>query len=123
VDDAVTVRVIERVGHLSGNTQQLTDRQRATHQAMFQRLALDALEHEKRQPLVVAYVVQRTNMRMPQRRERPRLAIEPLSAGGALGNVRRQHFDCNGSVETQVDRSIHFSHRAPTEERDDLVRP
>src|SRR3970040_555540 len=60
---------------------------------------------------------------MAERGERPGFALEPLLQGRISGDVRREDFDGDRTVEPRVARAIDFAHPARAEERDNLIRP
>src|SRR5579863_10758802 len=78
MDNALRVRGIQRVSHLNANIQQPLQLERAALYHVLQGLSAEALHHEKEMPLVLANFVDGTNIRMIQRRRRPRLAAKTL---------------------------------------------
>ena len=83
---AVPMRLIERVRDLNRVPQGLGNPKWAVLEACGQRFAVHEFHHEKVNLLVAAHVVKRGDMRVVQRRDRSRFALE---AGAGLG-VRRQ---------------------------------
>ena len=76
VDDALLVRGFERVGDLARDRERLLNRQRARRQTLGERRALDQLEHEAADAVGLLEAVDRADVRMIQRRQHPRLALE-----------------------------------------------
>ena len=74
-------------------------------------------------PASRADVVERADVRMVERRDRPRLALEALADCGFGGELRRQHLDRDVAIEPRVAGAIHLAHAAGAEQRDDLVGP
>ena len=75
------VRRVERVGDLDRRSRSAcVGRQRALAEAVRQRLALEQLHDEVVGPVLVADVVERADVRVVERRDRPRLALEALRA-------------------------------------------
>ena len=93
MDHALSVRAIESVGDFNRMAKNLIDGQRPADQTRRQGLAVERLHHKERKAILLADVVERTNVRMAQARKRERLAFESLAAGWALGNLWRQDFD------------------------------
>ena len=97
-------------------------RQRAVLEPLGQRLALEKLHDEIGMALVLADVVQRTDVRMFEPRDVPRLALEPLAPLRIGGEARRQHLDGHRAVEPRVLRLEHLAHPALADEGDDFIR-
>lgn len=89
MDDALAVRVGQGAEDVRGDAQRLVERQRARLlQPRLQRLALDVLGgQEGDDVLFVARLEERDEVRMMQRREQLRLALEALVELGAVGVV------------------------------------
>ena len=123
MDHALSMRVIEGVGHLNRMAHNLIDGQRPTDQTRRQRLAVERLHHKEREAILLADVVERTNVRMAQARKRARLAFESLAACWALGNLSRQDLDRHrrGRAVYRWRDTPHPSHRVQAVP-DDLVR-
>ena len=66
MDDAVPMRVIQRVGNLDGIAQDLFGRQRPAQQARRKRFALEILHDEKAEAVLLANVEQGTDVRMTE---------------------------------------------------------
>jgi len=87
-----------------------------------QRLALEKLHHEKTDARRLADVVQRADVRMAQRGNDARLALEALAELRIVGGVRRQNLDCDPPIEPRVARLVHLAHAAGADRRQNLVR-
>src|SRR6185369_13935163 len=58
---------------------------------------------------------------MIQRREHLCFALETLHAGGIFGELRRQHFDRDATIQLGVGGAIHSAHATLAELGDDAV--
>ena len=74
--DALAMGTVQRVGDLPCARQRLAKRQRASHQPVCQRLALEPFHHEVRDAVLVADVVQGADVGVIQRGDGARLALE-----------------------------------------------
>ena len=80
------MRLVERLGDLDGDLQRVVDLDRSTFESLRQRLALDVLHDEIVGPVLVANVIERADVRVRQRGNRLRLALE---SGLQFGICRR----------------------------------
>ena len=80
VNDSLLVRRVERIGDLPRNRQCLAHRQRARRQALGERLTLDQLENQPMNAVALLEPVDGADVRMIQRGQQPRLALEPRAA-------------------------------------------
>ena len=79
MDDALPVRLVQRVGDLDPVAKRLLQRQRALREAVRQRLALEKLHDEVLGLALASDVVQRADVRVRELRDRLRLALEALA--------------------------------------------
>jgi hypothetical protein len=121
MDDAGPMRGRQRVGHLNRDGQRLGDRERAFRNPRLERLAVEILDDEKREALVFADVVERADVRVLERRDQPRLALEALAELRVGGERRRQDLQGDDAIETRVVGSIDLAHSALPERREDLI--
>ena len=84
MDDARAMRRVERARDLHRNPQRLVERQRAFRQTIGERLAFDQFQHQRVDAVALFDPVDRADMRMVERREHPRFALE---TGQAIGIV------------------------------------
>jgi hypothetical protein len=121
MDDALPVRAVERRGDVDGDAQRALERQRAARDQAGQRLALEQLHDQIRRRPFAADVVERADVRMIQRRDRARLALEARAQVLALGDALRQDFDRYLPVEARVARAVDLAHAAGAEARQHFV--
>ncbi len=76
--DALTVRAVQGAGHGNRNRQGFADANRTAGNPGGERFALEVLHDEEIDAAFVTDVVQRADVRIAQRRNRARLAFEPL---------------------------------------------
>jgi len=69
----------------------------------------------------VTQVVQRTNVRMRERGDRARLALEAGAQVGIARDFRRKDLDRDGAIEPRVPRAIDLAHAAAAQRGEDLV--
>jgi hypothetical protein len=100
----------------------LCGRQRTLRQPVRQRLAVEQLHDEERRAVVLADVVQRTDVRVGQLRDRARFAIEARAELRVRGQRGRQDLDGDGPVEPRVAGLVDFAHAARANGAEDFVR-
>jgi hypothetical protein len=122
MDDPLAVRRIERGRDLPADAKHLVHRQPPLHKAIGERLPLDHLHHEVMRAALVPDVVERADVRMVQRRDRLRLALEPRLELRVRRKVARQNLDRDLALEPRVLRAPDLTHTACADGRDDLVR-
>ncbi len=115
VDDAVAVRVRERIGDVGRDPRGLHRRESAVlHEHVAQRVAVDVLHHDERGVVVLAPVVHAHDAGMAEAGRRLRLAAEALDGGGVMGVERREHLHGDGALEQLVARDVHACHPTAT---------
>ena len=107
VDNAPSVRGVERVQDLIGLCERLSKRHRSA-----QALALDVL-HDK---VVGADVVERTDMRMVHRRDGPSLTFKTLTETAVT------RLDGDQPIEARVSRLPNLTHAASAKGGQNLIR-
>ena len=93
MDDAFLVRRIERVRDLLGDGQRLLDREWSFGDPLGKSVALDELEHEAADVTALFDAVNCRDVRMIQRREYPRFAIETGEPIGIAAEYGREDLD------------------------------
>src|ERR1039458_439890 len=82
-----------------------------------QRLAI----HQFVDDIPLADIVHGNNVRMIQRRHRPRFQIEPLPPQGIVRHFRRQNLQCHLAPQSRVSSAVHLAHTARAERSKNLV--
>src|SRR5262249_20769954 len=90
-------------------------------QTLPQRFALDKLGDEYMRRVGFENLVNRDDVRMVQRRRRPRFLFKAAQAVQVVGERHRQEFQRYPPAQSAILGQIDFSHAAAAEERDDLV--
>ena len=80
VHDAVSMRVVQRVGDLDGGAQRERQRQRAVLQSPRERRAVDILHHQEDGRTVLPDVMKCADVRMGDARDGARFVAEPFDA-------------------------------------------
>ena len=83
-----------------------------------QRGALHVLEHQ----IAGADIMDLADVRMIQRRNRPRLLLEAADAIRVGGKRLGEDLDRHVTTKTRVARAIHLAHAAGADQRDDFIR-
>ena len=121
VDDAVLVRVVERVDHFARDAHRLVDAElRLAIELLAQRLALDVGHDVEQESVGRAGIEQRQDVRMLQRRRRLDLLHEPLGAEHR-GELGLEELERDLAIVLQVGAQIHRRHAALTEMALDAV--
>ncbi len=120
--EAVSVGLVERVRDLHGVRERLLDRQGSPCETLRERLAFEVLHDEKVGAFVGADVVQRTDVRVIEARDRLCLALEALAERRIRCDVWREDLDGDGATEPGIPGSIDLPHPAGSQSRLDLVR-
>ena len=84
-------------------------------QIISQRFSIDEFSGEEGQTIHFAKLKHRENVRLVQRRCDFRFLQKALHASLVLRDVGREHFQCNGAIESRVAREVNFAHAARTE--------
>ena len=121
VNDPLAVRLVERVGDLRAVAQHLLGRQRPLGQARGERLAFEKLHDQVVDLALAADVVQSADVRVGQRRDRLRLALEAFAQLRVVRERRRQDLDRDRAPEARVPRLVDLSHPPGADGRLDLV--
>ena len=122
MDDALAMRFVERVGNLGGDRQRLVERQRPSFQPRGQRLALEMRHDQVVRAIDAANVVDAADVRMVQRGDRTRLALEASPRIGVAGDFTRKNFDGNRAIETSIVGFVDLTHAAGAQRADDFIR-
>jgi hypothetical protein len=123
VDDPFAVGLVECVGDLDGTTECEIERQRSSCESIGQRLTFQVFHDQEVGAIVLSHVEHRTDVRMAQRGERLRLALESLLHIGTGSHVRWQDLDRDDAIQAGVARPVDLAHTACPKRSDDLERP
>ena len=121
MDDALPMGLIEGIGDFDGVLNGLFDRKGSFLQAHFERLAFEVLHDEKGHAILLADVVEGADVRMLERGNRPRLALEPFLELWMPGAILGKDFDRDDAIEPRVARAIHLAHAARADAGNDFV--
>ena len=122
MDDAAAVGLVESAGNLTAVTQDLLARKWSRAEAVLERVALEVLHDQVIEPVVVADVEQRADMRLRQTRDDARLLLEALAAFRIGRDVGGQDLQRHHAAQACVARAIDLSHAALSGSTKDLVR-
>ena len=121
VHDPFLVCGVERIRDLARDGQCLSNRYPPAVQAGRQRFARNELEHEGADVLGFFESVDRTDVRVIERSQQPRLSLEPCEPLGICRERAWQDLDGHGAFELRIARPIHFSHATGANARLDVV--
>ena len=119
--DPLVVRRRERAGDLGRDSSRIRQRQPAPSQSRGERLAVDQLEYQGADAVVLLEAVDRADVRMIERGEDARFATEARQSFGVLRQKRRQDLDGNVALQPGVARAIHLAHAAGPDVRINAV--
>jgi hypothetical protein len=123
VHDALLVRRLHPLGYLAGEGDRFVHRYGAAADPLGQRRSLDELQHQRPDAVRLDDAVDRRDVRVVQRGERPRLPLEagePFTVGG---KGTGQDLEGDVTPERLVMGAVHLSHAAPAERHAHVVRP
>ena len=111
----------QRLGDCDPDFTNLVQRHRTFAQPLGQSFSFEKLHHQIVGAILRANVVELADVRMVQRRNRPRLALHALFQLRRRRKMRGENFDRDRAVEARVAGAIHFSHAARAEQRLNFV--
>ena len=85
-------------------------------------LSFEVLHDEKVDAVLVSDVVEGADVRMLERGDGPRFALEPLTEIGVGGERRGQDFDGDEAIEPDVARLVDLAHAAGPQRAQDFIR-
>ncbi len=121
VDDSLAVGRGEAGGDLSGPIGRSADRRNSVGKDFSKRLALEELHDGIGRLTVRSEIEDGEDVRVVQRRNRVRLALEARERVGVLRERFRKHFDRDIAMELRVLRAVNLSHPPGTQGGEDLV--
>jgi hypothetical protein len=115
--DALPVRLVERIGYLKGDLKSFLDFQPPFGETCFERLAFEILHYQEIDSVLVPDIVEGTNMRVVQIRNGLRLAFEPNTQIGILGQMLWQDLDRNRALQAAIAGAVDFAHSTGSDRR------
>ena len=115
VDNTLRVRGIERVGNLDGQTEQNIGFHGPAGDAMLQRYAVEKLHCEKGMAILLPDFVDGADIRMVERRSRPRLALEPRQGLRVFDHLIGKELQGDKAVEGYIFRLVNHAHATAPE--------
>ena len=128
MDDAFFVGRVQCVRDLPRDRQRVADRNGSQgtvfrpRQSLRERLSFDELEDEGVHAISIFEAVDGPDVRMIERSERARLALEACMPVGIGGEAGGQDLDRDVATELRVARAINFAHPARSEQGSNFVR-
>jgi hypothetical protein len=122
MDDASFVQGAQGLRDLDGEANGVLDRDRASFQALGQRLAVQVLHDEERHAVLLPDIVKRADVRMADAPDGSGLAPESFElrrAGVAWGE---ENLDGDSTIEAGVASVINLAHATRAEQFEDFVR-
>ena len=100
----------------------MLERERTFLQALRQRLAFHAFHDQIVDAVLMADVVQYTDVRMIQTGDGFGFTLEALLVGGIGRKTRRKNLDRHHAFQPSIPRAINFAHAARAQRPDNLIR-
>ena len=97
------------------------ERDRTAPEALSQVFALDELHDQAANRAAFLETVDMRDVRMVERRQHLRFALEPREPFGIGGEQIRQDFDGDVAIELRVAGAVDLAHAALADQRDDFV--
>lgn len=119
--DAARVGGRERLGERQGQLEQRDQREAAARRERLQRLALDQLHGQEAHAGALLDRVQDDDVRVAERGDRARLALEKRKAFGVVGDRLGQGLDGHVPAQLRVARTPDLSHAARAQRGEHLV--
>ena len=121
MDDSLPVRRFERFGNLFREAKRLFERDGTFLQALEKRVAGHELEDEKPDPVDFLESVDRSDVRMIERREKLCLTLEASQPIGSVGESFRKDFDGDIALELRVASAVDLPHPTCADGLNNLV--
>ncbi|MCX6545199.1 MAG: hypothetical protein NTV05_12425 [Acidobacteria bacterium] len=87
------------------------------------RIPLHQFQHEVVEAVRLLEAVDRGDVRVVERRQRPRLAVDACQAAGVARELGRQRLDRDVAAELAVVGAVHLAHSAGADEGEEVVGP
>jgi aryl-alcohol dehydrogenase-like predicted oxidoreductase len=121
MDDAVLMSRFERLRDLSRNGERIVERNRSALNPLVEGQPLDEFEHESGGPARLFDAVDRADVRLVERGERLRLALEACAPLRIVRERLGKDLDRDRAIELRVTRAINLAHAARANRRDDFL--
>jgi len=121
MNDSFAVRRIERVRDVNCDVKKPRDRERTSGDQVIQRAALEQLHHNEVLALELINFVNRTDMRMVERRRGPCFALESLQRLRIILGLLRKKFQGNLAAEANVFALVDYAHSSAAEPAENAV--
>ena len=121
VYDAVPVRLLERLGHLGPEGDDLPELEAAAFQPRLERLPDDVLHRDAGAAICLGHLVDLANKGVVERGGRLRLALEPLARLRIALQRLGQELEGDLALELGVVGEKHLAHAAFAEGADDAI--
>ena len=120
--DLFLMRGRERIGERHRDLEEARHRHPARRHQVAQRASIDQLHRQEADAVRFLGRVDGDDVRMIERRDRARFAIEAFEAAGLVGDIRRQDLQRDIAPKPRIARAIDLAHSAGAERGDDFVR-
>ena len=121
VDDACSVRGVQRGGDLRAHVEGCVQAQRTGGEPIFQRRALQILHDDERPLVLLADVVDGADVRVVECRCRPRLAREPVQGLAVAREFVGDELESHRTAEPRIFGFVQHAHAACADPLDDAV--
>jgi hypothetical protein len=121
MNEAGAMRVPEGSADLDANAKDLSQWQRSTLKSPGQRFAIQELHDEELCAGILTEVIERTNVRVIEDRDRARLSVESRTPEHSVFVARAQHFDGHDTIEAGVERAVNLAHASAAETLDEPI--
>ena len=122
VDDALAMRLVERVGDLDADLQYLRSGSAPLRKRCGKRLALEVFHHQEVDVVLGADVVEHADVGMVAGRRWCGLRARSAAEFRVGGEMSGQNLDRDDAIEARVAGAIHLAHSAGTERGLNFVR-
>ena len=110
MNDALPMRLVERVSDLGCDLQRLVERKRAFLEARGERLPVEMRHHAEVRAVGFADIVNTADMWMIKCSDSTRLALEPRPQVGVVSDVRCEDLDGDGAIKPRVAGLVDLPH-------------
>ncbi len=121
MNDVLLVRRFQRSDDLPRDRQRLLQRNRPARDSVSERRPIDQLQHQSLRAVALLEAVNGRDVRMIERGEELRLALEPQPAVGLECEQLGQDLQRDVAIQLRVARAVHLAHSADTQRADDMV--